>query len=36
MDHVVQMLKDGSLRPPFYDYPGLVFYLQLPVAGLGS
>ena len=34
MDHVVQMLKDGSLRPPFFDYPGLVFYLQLPVAGL--
>jgi 4-amino-4-deoxy-L-arabinose transferase-like glycosyltransferase len=34
MDHAVQMLKSGSLRPPFFDYPGLVFYLQLPVAGL--
>jgi hypothetical protein len=34
VDHVVQMLRDGSLRPPFFDYPGLVFYLHLPVAGL--
>jgi len=34
LDNVLRMLKDGSLRPPFFDYPGLVFYLQLPVVGL--
>ena len=34
MDHVVLMMKTGSLRPPFFDYPGLVFYLQFPVACL--
>lgn len=34
MDHVVQMMKTGDLHPPFFDYPGLAFYLHLPVACL--
>lgn len=34
MDHVVQMMKTGNLHPPFFDYPGLIFYLHLPIACL--
>ncbi|HEX9373847.1 MAG TPA: phospholipid carrier-dependent glycosyltransferase, partial [Roseiflexaceae bacterium] len=28
----VTMLKTGNFNPHFFDYPGLTFYLQLPVA----
>jgi 4-amino-4-deoxy-L-arabinose transferase-like glycosyltransferase len=28
----VTMLKTGSFNPHFFDYPGLTFYLQVPVA----
>lgn len=29
---VVTMMRTGDLNPRFFDYPGLVFYLHLPVA----
>jgi 4-amino-4-deoxy-L-arabinose transferase-like glycosyltransferase len=32
MVRVVTMLKTGSFNPHFFDYPGLTFYLQVPVA----
>jgi 4-amino-4-deoxy-L-arabinose transferase-like glycosyltransferase len=32
MVRVVTMLKTGSFNPHFFDYPGLVFYMQVPVA----
>jgi 4-amino-4-deoxy-L-arabinose transferase-like glycosyltransferase len=32
MARVVTMLKTGNFNPHFFDYPGLTFYLQLPVA----
>jgi len=32
MVRVVTMLKTGNFNPHFFDYPGLTFYLQVPVA----
>src|SRR6476469_7305201 len=32
MVRVVTMLKTGSFNPHFFDYPGLTFYMQVPVA----
>src|SRR5262249_43248934 len=32
MARVVTMLKTGNFNPHFFDYPGLTFYLQVPVA----
>jgi 4-amino-4-deoxy-L-arabinose transferase-like glycosyltransferase len=32
MERVVTMMKSGDFNPHFFDYPGLYFYLQLPVA----
>lgn len=32
VDRVVQMMKSGDFHPHFFDYPGLNFYLHLPVA----
>ncbi len=32
MVRVVTMMKTGNFNPHFFDYPGLTFYLQLPVA----
>ena len=29
---VLTMMKTGSFNPHFFDYPGLTFYMQLPVA----
>ncbi len=34
MGRVVAMMKSGDLNPRFFDYPGLVFYLNLPLAVL--
>jgi len=34
MERVVTMMKTGDFHPHFFDYPGLYFYLQLPVAVL--
>ena len=32
MARVVTMMRTGDLNPHFFDYPGLLFYLHLPVA----
>lgn len=32
MERVVNMMKSGDFNPHFFDYPGLFFYVQLPVA----
>ena len=32
MNRVVHMMKTGDLNPHFFDYPGLVFAVHLPVA----
>jgi 4-amino-4-deoxy-L-arabinose transferase-like glycosyltransferase len=32
MERVVTMMKSGDFNPHFFDYPGLFFYVQLPVA----
>ena len=32
MSRVVRMMKTGTLRPDFFDYPGLIFLLHVPLA----
>ncbi len=32
MARVVAMLKTGNFNPHFFDYPGLTFYMQVPIA----
>lgn len=34
MDRVVHMLRTGDFNPHFFDYPGLIFYLHVPLACL--
>lgn len=34
VDRVVQMMKSGDFHPHFFDYPGLIFYLHLPIVVL--